>query len=264
MYLTPDQHRSTARALVDAERTTAWIEPVSNTYDPIDIADAYQIALAVRDLKVADGHRVKGHKVGLTSRAMRELANADEPDYGLVYDDWFLPEGSTISRSRLNRPLVEQEIAFVLKHRLQGPSINAADVIQATDFVLPALEIVDSRFTAGGRVMLIDSVADAAMCGRVVLGGRPVQLSSVDIRRIGGSLSINGEIAQTGTAAAVLNSPVNAVAWLANKLAEFGDTLEAGEVILSGSFIRAMPFDAGDVIHAMFDQLGEVSITVER
>ena len=205
---------------------------------------------------------MKGHKIGFTSKAMRSLVGATEPDYGFLFDDWFVPEGSVAPRGRMNRPLVEQEIAFVMGARLQGPSVNAADVIRATDFVLPALEIVDSRYSGRGKALLVDSISDAASCGFVVLGGNPARLTDIDVRRVSGSLSINGDVMETGTAQAVMGNPVNAVAWLANKLAEFGVAMEPGDVILSGSFVKAVPFDAGDSVLALFDQLGEVSLMV--
>jgi 2-keto-4-pentenoate hydratase len=195
---------------------------------------------------------------------MREMSGATEPDYGFVYDDWFVPEGSTIETERLNRPLVEAEIAFVMGAPLSGPSANAADVIRATDFVLPMLEIVDSRFNARGKNALIDSISDGAWCGFAVLGGNPVKLTNVDLRNMSASLSINGEIQQTGSARAVMGNPINAVAWLVNKLHEFGVSIQPGDVIMSGSFIRAVPFGPGDTVLALFDQLGEVSLSVAR
>ena len=260
--MTAEQHRAAAEALVDAERTCRWTEPVSNVHEGATVEDAYRIGLEVRDLKLAAGRTVKGHKIGFTSKAMRSLVGATEPDYGFLFDDWFVPEGSVVPRGRMNRPLVEQEIAFVMGARLQGPSVNAADVIRATDFVLPALEIVDSRYNGRGKTLLVDSISDAASCGFVVLGGNPARLTDIDVRRVSGSLSINGDIMETGTAQAVMGNPVNAVAWLANKLAEFDVAMEPGDVILSGSFIKAVPFDAGDSVLALFDQLGEVSLMV--
>lgn len=261
MNLNEAQHRKAAEALFAAERDHAPIEPITATYENADIEDAYRIAMCVTELKLAAGRTVKGHKIGLTSKAMRSLNNATEPDYGTMFDNWFVPEGTIVEFSRLNRPLVEVELAFVLKHDLPGPSVNAADVIRATDFILPALEIVDSRFSRRGTRGVIDSVADAASCGLVVLGGNPRRLDQVDIRRIGASLAKNGDIEETGVASAVMGNPINSVAWLANKLHEFGVTMAAGHVVLSGSFIRAIPFGAGDTLTAVFDQLGEVSCT---
>jgi 2-oxo-hept-3-ene-1,7-dioate hydratase/2-keto-4-pentenoate hydratase len=148
-----------------------------------------------------------------------------------------------------------------LREPLAGPGVNAVDVIRATDFVLPCIEIVDTRQKARGPNMLIDSISDAAACGLVVLGGRPARLTDLDIRRVGASLSINGTIEQSGVASAVMGNPINAVAWLANKLHDYGVVPQAGHVILSGSFIKAIPFQVGDTVVALFDHLGEVTFT---
>ena len=261
--LTDEQIQTVAESIWQAEQTREWTEPVSTRFPEAKVADAYRIGLAVRDLKARDGHQVKGHKIGLTSRPMRELMNATEPDYGFVYDHWFFPEGSSLPYERLNRPLVEMELAFVMGDQLCGPAVNAAEVIQATDFILPALEIVDTRFSARGSNMLVDSIADAASCGLLVLGGNPISLMDVDVRRLSASLAINGQIMESGSASAVMSNPVNAVVWLANKLSEFGVSMQPGDVILSGSFVKAIPFAAGDTLVAIFDQLGEVTLAIE-
>jgi 2-keto-4-pentenoate hydratase len=263
MKLTDAQRREAAAALIAAERDRKWIEPITFAYEGADIEDAYHIAMEVTAMKVASGRRIKGHKIGLTSKAMRAASNATEPDYGTLFDDWFLPEGSIIPMERFNRPRVEAEIAFVLKHDLVGPSVNTADVIRATDFVLPCLEIVDSRFSRRGAGGVVDTISDAASCGVVILGGNPRRLDQIDIRRIGASLAKNGDIEVSGVASAVMANPINSVAWLANKLHEFGVTMAAGHVILSGSFIAAIPFEAGDTLTALFDQLGEVTCSFQ-
>ena len=264
MKLSADQHEAAAAALFEAERTGQWIEPISAQHPDADIEDAYAISKAVTRLKVAAGRIVKGHKIGLTSKAMRSLTGATEPDYGTMFDNWFVAEGSVVQRGTMNRPLVEVEIAFVLKHDLPGPSVNAADVIRATDFVLPCLEIVDTRQSGRGPNTLIDSVSDAAACGFVVLGGNPRRLTEIDIRRVGATLYVNGDPEESGMASAVMGNPITSVAWLANKLHEYGVALEAGHVVLSGSFIKAIPFGAGDTLTALFDTLGEVSLSVAR
>ncbi|MGH2586556.1 MAG: 2-keto-4-pentenoate hydratase, partial [Dehalococcoidia bacterium] len=166
--------------------------------------------------------------------------------------------------SRFNRPRVEVELAFVLRHDLVGPSVNAADVIRATDFILPAIEIVDSRFSRRGAGGVVDSISDAASCGLVILGGNPRRLDQIDVRRIGASLAKNGDVEVSGVASAVMANPISSVAWLANKLHEFGVTMSAGHVILSGSFIAAIPFEAGDTLTALFDQLGEVTCAFSK
>lgn len=259
--LTSDQVKELAGDLWKAEQTREWTTSLSTRYPDAGIKDAYAVGLAVRDLKLAAGRSVRGHKIGLTSKAMRDMTGATEPDYGLIYDDWFVPEGSIIDRSTLNRPLVEVELAFVMKTRLSGPSVNAADVIRATDFVLPALEIVDMRIGKPGPNMLVDSISDGAWCGKVVLGGNPRRLTDIDPRRVSASLSINGEIVESGSATAVMANPINAIAWLANTLHQFEMVLEPGDVVLSGSFVKAIPFGAGDTLLAQFDPLGEVIVS---
>ena len=248
-----------AQALHRAELDNVPITPISETYPAADIEDAYRISQAVTTLKLAAGRVIKGHKIGLTSKAMRSLTNATEPDYGTMFDNWFVMEGSVVPRSTMNRPLVEVELSFVLKEPLVGPGVTVADVIRATDFVLPSIEIVDTRQAGRGPNMLIDSIADAAACGLVILGANPARLSDIDVRNIGASLSINGDIEESGMARAVMGNPINAVAWLANKLHEYGVTPQAGHVILSGSFIKAIPFQVGDSVEALFNELGEVT-----
>jgi 2-keto-4-pentenoate hydratase len=256
-------HREFAAALHAAERDRVWIDPLTELHGAAEIADAYAIAQAVTALKLAEGRSVKGHKIGLTSAVMREVSGANEPDYGTLFDNWFVNEGDTLSRSLFNRPFVELELAFVLKTALTGPAVNVADVIRATDFVLPAIEIVDSRYTRRGPgKVVIDSIADAAWCGRIVLGGNPRRLDQIDIRTIGASLLKSGEVVASGVSSAVMGNPLNAVAWLANTLHGFDVPLEAGHVIMSGSFIKVFPFDAGDEIVARFDELGDVAFSV--
>jgi 2-keto-4-pentenoate hydratase len=257
--LTSEQRIAMAQALYAAEVDHAPIEPFTTTYPDADIEDSYRVAQLVTELKIAAGRTVKGYKVGLTSKAMQQQFGSSEPDYGTITDDWIVPEGSTIDMARLNRPLVEIEIAFVLGRALSGPGINAADVIAATDFVLPAIEIVDSRFRGRGPKPLVDSVSDAAWCGLVVLGGRPARLADLDLKREGAALYKNGTVEESGIGSAVMGNPVNAVVWLANKLASLGVSMAAGSVVLSGSFVKAIPFAAGDSITAMFNTLGDVT-----
>jgi len=260
--LTDNQVQQAAENLWRAEQTHEWAEPLSTVYPDADVGDAYRVGLEVRNIKLANGRTVKGHKIGLTSKAMRDLTGATEPDYGFIFDNWFALEGETVQRGAMNRPLVEVELAFVMGRELKGPSINAADVIRTTDFVLPALEIVDTRYKGRGTNLLVDSISDAASCGFVVLGGNPVKLTDVDVRRLSASLSINGQVMESGTASAVMGNPINAVVWLANKLHEFDVAMQPGDVVLSGSFVKAIPFAAGDTIIALYDQLGEITLRV--
>jgi 2-keto-4-pentenoate hydratase len=259
MAMTDEQRRQAADDLVNAELTRNWMDPITVTYAGADVEDAYAIGQMVTDQKVANGRVIKGHKVGLTSKAMRSTTGATEPDYGTLFDNWFLDEGSKVSMSTMNRPLVEVEIVFVLKEDLGGPDVNAIDVIRATDFILPAIEVVDSRFVRSNATGVVDSIADAASCGFVMVAGNPVALTDVDIRHVGGALYINGELEESGMASAVMGNPINSVAWLARKLNEFGVTMQAGHSILSGSFIRARSFGVGDAIVADFGPLGQIS-----
>jgi 2-oxo-hept-3-ene-1,7-dioate hydratase len=261
--LTDEEVAEASAALYQAELDNVPTTPISERYPGADIDDAYRISMAVTELKVKAGRIVKGHKIGLTSKAMRSLTGATEPDYGTMFDNWFVLEGSTVTRSRMNRPLVEVELAFVLREPLVGPGVNAVDVIRATDFVVPCIEIVDTRQQGRGPNRLVDSIADAAACGLVIVGGCPARLIDIDIRRIGASLSINGSVEESGVASAVMGNPINAVAWLANKLHDYGVVPQAGHVVLSGSFIRAIPFQPGDTVVAVFDRLGEVSFAAE-
>jgi 2-keto-4-pentenoate hydratase len=262
MAMTDEQRREAAAALVKAEETRQWMEPITLTYEGADIDDAYAIGAMVTEAKVAAGRVVKGHKVGLTSKAMRSVTGATEPDYGTIFDNWFLDEGSQVSMSRLNRPMVEIELAFVLAADLGGPSVNAIDVIRATDFIVPAVEVVDSRFARRGKAGVVDSVADAASCGFIMVGGNPSTLVDVDVRHVAGALYKNGEIEESGTAAAVMGNPVNSVAWLGRKLAEFGVEMKAGQTVLSGSFIRAHPMQVGDTFVADYGPLGQISFGI--
>ncbi|MCP5025798.1 MAG: hypothetical protein GY929_05890 [Actinomycetia bacterium] len=260
--MTNQQRQEAAAALVRAEETREWMEPITLTYDDADIEDAYAIGQLVTDAKVAAGRTVKGHKVGLTSKAMRSTTGATEPDYGTIFDNWFLDEGTRVSMSTMNRPSVEIEMVFVLETNLGGPDINAVDVINATDYVLPAIEVVDSRFSKRGKPGVLDSIADAASCGFIMVGGSPSRLEDIDIRHVAGALYKNGEIEESGTAAAVMGNPVNSVAWLARKLDEFGVEMQAGHTVLSGSFIKAHPMVVGDTFVADYGPLGQISFGI--
>lgn len=232
---------------------------LTQTYPGIEIADAYAIQQEFIARRVAAGRRVRGYKVGLTSKAMQEMSGSTEPDFSAMTDDLFLPEDTPIDSTRFFHPMIEIEVAFVMKHPLHGPRILPVDVIRATDFILPAIEIVDFRVGPGPGMTVVDTVADLAACGAAVLGSNPRRLDQLDLRTLRGEMVINGEVAQTGLASAVLGNPVTAVAWLANKLGGFGITFEPGQTILTGSFVRAMPVKAGDEVVARFDSgLGEV------
>jgi 2-keto-4-pentenoate hydratase len=245
--------------LFEVYRSRKPLPLLTKTYPGIEVEDAYRIQEAFVARRLAAGGRIKGYKVGLTSKPMQEMAGSTEPDFSAMTDDMFIPEDTPIAMSGLFDPMIEIEIAFVMKHALKGPGVLPVDVIRATDFVLPAIEIVDFRVARAPGMNLIDTVADLAACGAVVLGANPRPLEAIDVRRVKGSIIRNGVVEQEGAASAVLGNPVTSVAWLANKLGEFGVAFEPGQVILTGSFVRAIPVKAGDEIVCRFDQgLGDV------
>lgn len=251
-----------AEALREAHRTGTPIPRLTATYPDMDVEDAYRVQEIFIARRLAEGARIKGYKVGLTSKAMQEMAGASEPDFSAMTDDMFLPESTPIGSASLIRPLVEMEIAFVIGSQLEGPGVLPADVVRATEYVLPAIEIVDFRVEVGPGFGIVDTIADLAACGAAVLGANPRRLDQIDIRRVRGTLSRNGAIEQEGEASAVLGNPVTAVAWLANKLAEFDISFAPGDVILTGSFVRAIPVEAGDEIVCEFDHgLGRVDVS---
>jgi 2-keto-4-pentenoate hydratase len=255
-----DEIVQAADALSRAQQTRTPIAPLTATYGAISVDDAYQIQMANIAKSVAQGAKIKGHKVGLSARAMQRMLGVDEPDYGHLLDSLFAFENSELPLDRLLQPRVEIEVAFVLKARLEGPGVTVADVIRATDFILPAVEIVDSRI-ADWKITLADTVADNASSGMVVLGGSPSRLNDVDIRLIGACLQCNGRVREVGASGAVLGNPVVAVAWLANKVAAYGVALEPGHVIMPGSCTRMIPIGPGDSVRAEFDRLGHVTVS---
>ncbi len=260
MALTSQQIADAADALVQAEHSGVPTDALTVLFPHADVADAYAVGAAVTERKLAGGRSIKGHKVGLTSKAMRESLGTTEPDFGTIFDNDFVDEGSIVPLSRLNSAALEIELIFVLGTPLEGPSVNAVDVIRATDFVVPAIEVVDNRFRQWGSTPLVDSIADRASCGFIVVGGNPVRLTDIDPRRVGGAIYANGELEVSGTAAAVMGNPINAVAWLARKLHEFGTGLEPGHVVLSGSFVKALSVTTAGSFTCDFGDLGQISL----
>ncbi len=252
--LSDEQRQSIAARISQCFAQREQIPLLSTEFPTLEMEDAYRIQERVVANFIEQGRSVKGYKIGLTSKAMQELAGTTEPDYSAILDHMFLPEAIHTPFSDWLTPLVEIELAFVMKERLQGPGVNVAEVIRATDFVLPAIEIVDFRVAMTPGMTVRDTISDLAAVGGVVLGGNPRKLTDFDVRAVQGDLMINGEVKESGTSAEVLGNPLTAVAWLANKLSEFGAAFEPGDVILSGSFLRALPVKAGDEIVARFDQ----------
>lgn len=244
-----------------AEKNRQGVEPLTKLVPDIRVEDAYQVQLLIIQRKVESGQKIVGKKIGLTSLAMQQLLGVDQPDYGHLLDGMTIKNGETLSLGQVIQPKVEAEIAFVLKKDLIGPYVTAEDVMLATDYIVPSLEIVDSRIE-NWKIKLEDTVADNASSSHFVLGGSPTRVDAFDLKKIGATLMKNGEVMNKGVGADVLGDPAICVAWLANKLHEFGITLKAGEVILSGALSAAVTVQPGDHVQAVFDHIGEVSVRV--
>src|SRR3954469_215913 len=264
MALTSSDISSAAQRLHHAEKTRTQIRQLSLDHPGITIDDSYAIQKAWIEIKVAEGRIVRGHKIGLTSKAMQSALGINEPDSGVLLDDMFFADGGIVPGERFIATRVEAELAFVMKHRLAGPDCTLFDVLNATDFVVPALEILDTRIERVDPVTksarkIFDTIADNAANAGIVLGGRPLRPLDADLRWIGALCYRNGQLEETGLAAGVLNHPASSVAWLANKIAPHGLALEPGQVVLAGSFIRPIETRKGDTIQADYGPYGSVS-----
>ena len=252
-----------ARQLYDARRQRTPLRHFSRAHPGMTIDDGYAIQREWVELEVADGRSVRGWKIGLTSRAMQVSSQIDEPDYAPLMDDMFFAQGGDIPVQRFIAPRVEVEFAFVLGRPLQGPGVTIFDVLSAAEYVSPALEIIDARIEQFDRDTkaprkVFDTISDFAANAGIVLGGRPVKPMDVDLRWAGALLHKNGVIEESGLGAAVLNHPATGVAWLANKIAPHGQRLEAGHVVLAGSFTRPVNGGAGDTFVADYGPLGTI------
>lgn len=262
--LSQAQIEAAAARLEEAERTRTQIRMLSIEHPGMSIDDAYAVQRTLIARKLAAGRRIKGHKIGLTSKAMQNAVNINEPDHGVLLDDMFFYDGANIPSDRFIATRIEAELAFVLKHELKGPECSIFDVLAATAYVTPALEILDTRIhrvdpeTKATR-RIVDTIADNAANAALVIGGRPFHPDDDDMRWIAALVFRNGQLEETGVAAGVLNHPANGMAWLANKLHAQGVTLQPGEVILSGSFIRPIGARKGDTFHADYGPCGTVS-----
>jgi 2-oxo-hept-3-ene-1,7-dioate hydratase len=262
--LTETQIRAAAARLDHAEKTRTQIRQLSIEHPGMTIAEAYAVQNAWVEHKLSEGRVLRGHKIGLTSKAMQSALGIDEPDSGILFDDMFFNDGGTVPAGRFIATRVEAELAFVMKSRLAGPACTIFDVLNATDFVVPALEILDTRIervdadTKATR-KIVDTIADNAANAGIVVGGRPFRPLDTDMRWIGALCYRNGLLEETGIAAGVLNHPANGVAWLANKLGPLGLALEPGQIVLSGSFIRPIETRGGDTIQADYGPYGMVS-----
>jgi 2-oxo-hept-3-ene-1,7-dioate hydratase len=259
--LSDDVRQAAADAILKAEQTRQVCPQPSNTWPDMTLEDAYDIQRRWAEARIAAGARIVGRKIGLTSRAMQHASKMTEPDYGVILDDALFQDGARITAGTFIKPRLEVELAFVVGQDLSGAGCQVHDVLRATEFVTPALEVIDYR-TAVPR-QIVDTIADNAAFGAIVLGGRPVRPFDTDLRRIGATLSQNGCIEETGLAAGVMGHPAAGLAWLVNKLAPLGDGLKKGDIVLGGSFTRPVDIRSGDVIFADYGPLGAIGVSFE-
>ncbi|OWV78660.1 2-oxo-hepta-3-ene-1,7-dioate hydratase [Rhizobium sp. N122] len=263
--LTSNDIEQAALNLDEAERTRVQTGLLSLKHPQMTMDDAYAVQAAWVKKKIARGRKPIGWKIGLTSKAMQYALNIDIPDSGVLFDDMVFEDGATVPADRFIQPRIEAEIAFVMKAPLRGPDISIFDVLDATDYVTPALEILDTRIlrvdpeTKKPRT-IVDTISDNAANAGIVTGGRGTRPDEIDMRWMGAIVSRNAEVEETGLGAGVLNQPARGVAWLANRLAQYGDGIEAGQIVLAGSFIRPIEARHGDTIHADFGPYGSVSL----
>ncbi|MCO5142769.1 MAG: 2-keto-4-pentenoate hydratase [Oligoflexia bacterium] len=247
-----------AQNLIRARESCKAIKPLSETEDEIGIQEAYEISkLVMKERLEGSNNRLLGKKIGLTSRAVQNQLGVKEPDFGYLISDMALVSGAEISLSTLIQPKIEAEVAFVLKKDLEGHNLTIVDVMQATDFVLPALELIDSRII-DWKIKIQDTIADNASSSHFILGTEPRKLTSLSLETSGMVLKLNGEVASTGTGAACLEHPAIAVAWLANTMSKLGEGLKKGEIILSGAFGPVVPLTEDSFVETEISGLGRV------
>ena len=255
--------QSLAQQLHQARRTRTPLRHFSRQHPSMTVEDGYAIQRAWVRLELAEGRRIKGRKIGLTSRAMQVSSQIDEPDYAPLMDDMFFAQGGDIPFQRFIAPRVEVELAFVLGRPLAGPEVTLFDVLSATDYVTPAVEIIDARieqFDRHSKVMrkVFDTISDNAANAGIVVGAEKVDPHTTNLPWCGAVLRQNGVVEETGLAAGVQGHPAIGIAWLANKLAPWGESLQAGQIVLAGSFTRPVPAQAGDVFDADYGTLGRL------
>lgn len=248
----------------EAENKRKQIDPVTLAYPEMTIDDAYKIQSAWMDIKINEGKAVAGHKIGLTSRTMQKVMNITEPDFGVLLDDMVFEEGSEIDVSQFLDPRIEVELAFFLNKKIEKENASIIDILDATDYIMPALELIAARSyrvhpNTGYKRTVKDTISDNAANAGVILGGSPFRPDAVDLRWIGAMMSKNGVIEETGISGAVLNHPAKGIAWLHNKYTHYGRTLEPGQIILAGSFTRPIPVVQGDTVSVDFGEFGTIA-----
>jgi len=247
-----------ADELLEAGRTRVPVPLITARHPGMTVEDSYAVQRIWADRKRAGGHRLVGRKIGLTSKVMQVATGITEPDYGVIFDDMVYETGARIEIDQYINTRIEVELAFVLGAPLSGPNCTITDVLDATAYVIPALEILSSNIEMEGRT-IVDTISDNAAMGAMVVGGTPTKPSDVDLRWVAALLYRNETIEETGVAAAVLGHPAAGVHWLANKIHAHGDSMAAGEIILAGSFTRPMWVYKGDTVHADYGPLGAIT-----
>ncbi len=263
--MTPQDHAQAAADLLQAEQTGEQIGLLTKRHPEMDMDDAYAVQNAIYRAKLAAGQKVIGWKIGLTSKAMQYALNIDIPDSGILFDDMLFETGATVPAGRFIQPRIEAEIAFVMKSAIGGVDVTRKEVIAATDYVTPSIEILDTRILradpeTGQTRSVYDTISDNAANAGIVLGRERHAVDAHDLRWVGAITSRNGEVEETGLGAGVLNDPVESVVWLARRMAQYGQSITPGQVILSGSFIRPVECPSGADIHADFGPFGSVDI----
>ncbi|WP_226037531.1 2-keto-4-pentenoate hydratase [Aquibacillus saliphilus] len=251
-----------ASKLIEAENNGIAIAPFTSSAGTITVDEAYQIQLEIVRHKMEHGAKIIGKKIGLTSKAMQEMLNVNQPDYGHLFDNMIYKNGTTISTDSFIEPRIEFEIAFVLKKDIKGPGVTIEDVKEATDYVVPAFEIIDSRIK-DWKIKFEDTVADNGSSAGVILGDEFTDISEVDLAKVEMTVYRNEEYLDSATGEAVMGNPLEAVAWLANAVGDYDITLHAGEVILAGALSKAIPIENGDTFKADFS-IGTVSASFNR
>lgn len=263
--MTPEEHAQAAEDLLNAEANREQIGLLTKRHPKMGMDDAYAIQNAIYRAKQAQGKEVIGWKIGLTSKAMQYALNIDIPDSGILFNDMAFDHGAVVPKGRFIQPRIEAEIAFIMKAPLGGADVSRDDVLAATDYVTPAIEILDTRITrvdaeSGQTRKVFDTISDNAANAGVVLGPQRHAPDAFDLRWVGAITSRNGEVEETGLGAGVLNDPVESVVWLARRMAHYGQSIAPGQIILSGSFIRPVECPSGTQIHADFGPFGHVDI----
>lgn len=266
MTLTEQEVRDAADRLHAAELNREQIEPLTLAYPEMDMDDAYAIQAAWVRRKIDSGRKVVGYKIGLTSRAMQRAMKIDSPDYGVLLDDMVFDAGSVLDAGAFLDPQVEVELAFVLKKRLFGEDLSVADVLDATDYVVPAFELIAARSyrthpQTGYTRTIMDTISDNAANAGIIVGDNRIDPAEVDLRWCGAIVKVNEVIEHTGLAAAVLDHPANGICWAARRFAPHGIALEPGQTILSGSFTAPVKVGAGDVVEADYGRFGKIEIS---